>query len=206
MLLLLSSAFFTQLVVTLAFAAPTHDTVPLANITTQSASAHLAFTSASCRDIDDCRTLWNIIWSCIATMFICIWVAIHRDVPSPKESWLQGQMNEIVIPVIMTFLAPEATLAWAVDQFLDARKLYKELEQARLDREKRWVASVGRPSNTSEDTLVSRTRRRAISVEASQGEDEDLVDSKPNSEWLVLTTTGNAWKLTEDMELPHRRA
>jgi hypothetical protein len=26
----------------------------------------------------------SIIWSCLVTIFACIWVAVHRDVPRPR--------------------------------------------------------------------------------------------------------------------------
>lgn len=28
-----------------------------------------------------CRTIWDIVWSCVITIFACIWVAIHPNMP-----------------------------------------------------------------------------------------------------------------------------
>lgn len=36
---------------------------------------------SSCADLQDCRTIWNIVSSCIVTIFSCIWVAVHPNLP-----------------------------------------------------------------------------------------------------------------------------
>lgn len=59
------------------------------NATTMaSASAKLAILSArtdsECDTLGRCRTIWNIIWSCLVTIFACVWVAIHPNIPQPK--------------------------------------------------------------------------------------------------------------------------
>ena len=59
----------------------------LANSTFSSPLADITLTSSTCRDIDGCRTLLNIISSCLSTIFICVWIAVHPDVRSPEDSW-----------------------------------------------------------------------------------------------------------------------
>lgn len=39
---------------------------------------------SQCNTLGECRTIWDIIWSCLATIFVCIWVAIHPNIPRPK--------------------------------------------------------------------------------------------------------------------------
>jgi hypothetical protein len=39
---------------------------------------------SSCEDIGHCRTLLGIVWSCITTIFLCTWVAIHPNIPEPE--------------------------------------------------------------------------------------------------------------------------
>ena len=39
----------------------------------------------SCSDLSHCRSIWNIIWSCIVMIFSCTWVAVHPNVPCPKK-------------------------------------------------------------------------------------------------------------------------
>jgi hypothetical protein len=41
-------------------------------------------TSSSCKDIDNCRTILGIVWSCISTILLCTWVSIHPNIPEPE--------------------------------------------------------------------------------------------------------------------------
>ena len=47
-----------------------------------------------CTDLTHCRTIWEIVWSCLVTIFSRIWVADHTNVPCPKKretnGWIQG--------------------------------------------------------------------------------------------------------------------
>lgn len=61
---------------------PLNDTVELL---VSSSSSILTDPSDQCETIGHCRTVWNIIWSCLVTIFACIWVAIHPNVPQPKS-------------------------------------------------------------------------------------------------------------------------
>ena len=87
--------------------------------------------SDGCNNINGCRTLSQIIISCLGTIFACVWVAVHRDIPQPKYSWLRVQISWIGLVMVTAFI-PEWVLAWAVQQFLQAREYAKLLEEARL--------------------------------------------------------------------------
>ena len=87
--------------------------------------------SDGCNNIDGCRTLSQIIISCLGTIFACVWVAVHRDIPDPTHTWLEVQIVWIGL-VLMTLFIPELALVWAVYQFLQAREYAKSLEVARL--------------------------------------------------------------------------
>ncbi|KAI0062797.1 hypothetical protein BV25DRAFT_1915917 [Artomyces pyxidatus] len=104
----------------------------------------------SCTDIDGCRTRYNIIWSSLVTILACVWTAVHRNIPEPakaEESRLRhvaARVLEVAKIVVVTLLAPEWVLAWAVRQLLNARAFGKELEDARDEaarawKTKRWV-------------------------------------------------------------------
>jgi hypothetical protein len=92
---------------------------------------------SSCKDCGDCRTLLSIIWSCITTILLCTWVAIHPNVPEPVDTrdmgfWrkrahqLSCFFNDKMVMFICALLVPEYILAWAIRQFLMARKIAKE--------------------------------------------------------------------------------
>ncbi|KZP06529.1 hypothetical protein FIBSPDRAFT_804847, partial [Athelia psychrophila] len=74
----------------------------------------------------------GIITSCIATIFACIWVAVHPNIPGPNQSWASRQFESCKV-LVVTLLVPEWVLAWAVRQFLQARHYGKILERARAE-------------------------------------------------------------------------
>ena len=91
----------------------------------------------SCKDITHCRTIWNIIWSCLITIFSCTWVAVHPNVPCPRkrqansciERWILNPFRSFAehrLPLfVCALLVPEYVLAWAIRQYLSARKIAK---------------------------------------------------------------------------------
>ena len=77
-----------------------------------------------CNDLARCRTIWNIVWSCLVTIFSCTWVAIHPNIPCPKKRNPVISFAEHRLPLfICALLVPEYILAWAIRQFLTARKI-----------------------------------------------------------------------------------
>ena len=89
----------------------------------------------SCSDLSHCRSIWNIIWSCIVTIFSCTWVAVHPNVPCPKkregknrfQRWIRNPLMSFVEHRLLLFvcalLVPEYVLAWAIRQYLSAREI-----------------------------------------------------------------------------------
>lgn len=94
----------------------------------------------SCTDFNHCRSLASIVTSCLGTIFACVWVAVHKNMPGPKQTWISVQIESLKV-VVMTLLVPEWVLAWAVRQFLRAREIAEKLEKARLDAVKRGGGS-----------------------------------------------------------------
>src|SRR5277367_981875 len=92
---------------------------------------------SSCKDFDNCRSLLGIIWSCITTIFLCTWVAIHPNLPKPVDTRGMNILDKCVhgiscfctnklVLFICALLVPEYILAWAIRQRLMARKIAKE--------------------------------------------------------------------------------
>ncbi|KAJ7752863.1 hypothetical protein B0H16DRAFT_1459587 [Mycena metata] len=53
-------------------------------------------TEASCDcTINNCRTLFDIVWGCLATIFACTWVALHQNVPDPDLGWFSLLMRKL---------------------------------------------------------------------------------------------------------------
>ncbi|THU80826.1 hypothetical protein K435DRAFT_844962 [Dendrothele bispora CBS 962.96] len=94
----------------------------------------------SCFDIRSCRTVEEILYSCLAVVFACTWVAIHPNIPrhfdvskwdSPEvaDSFTISSARVIaqdVITMLLSLLAPELIILWALRQWFAARKIEKK--------------------------------------------------------------------------------
>lgn len=117
-----------------------------------SVSTNVSIPSQSCTDLNNCRTLNQIIVSCLVTILACVWFAVHPNLPAPKpkpsqhpkffvrtaqRAWsIVLDQREAAIVFFVALLAPEWILAWALRQAFRAWKLAGELEKARLGAQK----------------------------------------------------------------------
>ncbi|KAG1848942.1 hypothetical protein DFJ58DRAFT_704881 [Suillus subalutaceus] len=67
----------------------------------------------------DTRTLWDIIWSCVATLFACTWTAIHPNIPGMDEGRMTIFFRRLYI-MVLALIAPVLMVTWAAIQFLSA--------------------------------------------------------------------------------------
>ncbi|KAJ6565511.1 hypothetical protein DFH09DRAFT_1081665 [Mycena vulgaris] len=81
----------------------------------------------SCDDINNCRRLFDIIWGCLTTIFACIWVSVHPNVPPPDQGWLVLLWRRLRM-MLIAVIAPELMVGFAVRQLFAARKLSKEFD------------------------------------------------------------------------------
>jgi hypothetical protein len=89
-------------------------------------------TALDVRDFSPCsntRSLWDIIWSCAATLFACTWTAIHPNIPGMDEGKFAAFSRRLGIMTV-TLIAPELTITWATIQFLSARDTAKTFNDA----------------------------------------------------------------------------
>ncbi|KAG2367612.1 hypothetical protein BDR07DRAFT_1350801 [Suillus spraguei] len=90
------------------------------------ASPPLNGTSTPTPCVTDCpssiytRTLWDIIQSCIATLFACTWIAVHPNIPGMDEGIIVVFCRRLGI-MIVALIVPELMVTWATMQFLSAR-------------------------------------------------------------------------------------
>ncbi|THU80829.1 hypothetical protein K435DRAFT_972603 [Dendrothele bispora CBS 962.96] len=97
----------------------------------------------SCSDINSCRTVEEILYSCLAVVFACTWVAIHPNIPRRFEYDVDDP-DEIedsftissarvfaqdVITMILSLLAPELIVLWALRQWFASRQIAKKYSQ-----------------------------------------------------------------------------
>ncbi|KAH9955075.1 hypothetical protein BC827DRAFT_1142138 [Russula dissimulans] len=79
----------------------------------------------SCDDPNGCRSLGDIIRSCILTILLCTWVSMHPNIPSPYERWPRVAARRAGLMLLALFV-PEAVIAWALRQRLTATELAKK--------------------------------------------------------------------------------
>ncbi|KAH9959115.1 hypothetical protein BC827DRAFT_1344270 [Russula dissimulans] len=84
--------------------------------------------SPSCNDPNNCRSLWDIIRSCALTIFLCTWVSVHPNIPSPEEGWPRVTLRRVGL-MLATLVVPEAIITWALRQRVAAGKLAKEYRE-----------------------------------------------------------------------------
>ncbi|PVF91503.1 hypothetical protein CPB86DRAFT_770613 [Serendipita vermifera] len=91
----------------------------------------------ACDDINDCRKLIDIIWSCLTTIFACTWLTLHPNIPPPindqSRSFLQKRIFAVkkflrhqLPPFLVALIAPEWILARAMQQWTIANQISKE--------------------------------------------------------------------------------
>ena len=83
----------------------------------------------ACDDLAHCRTIWNIIWSCLVTIFACTYAAIHPNVPmsDPNRHWYSGLLRRARI-MICALIGPEFVIIWALRQWFAARRKLRNLK------------------------------------------------------------------------------
>ena len=81
--------------------------------------------ASSCTDLNNCRTIWNIVWSCLVTTFACTWVAVHPNVPKPGQNvnqrWYSRPLRRVRI-MLYTLIGPEFVIFWAWRQWKAANR------------------------------------------------------------------------------------
>ena len=73
------------------------------------------------------RTRFDIIWSCLSTLFICTWIAIHPNIPTRKRSPIWALWKRIRL-MIWALIVPELILIWAYKQWAAARYVAKRFK------------------------------------------------------------------------------
>ncbi|KAF7356029.1 hypothetical protein MVEN_00932400 [Mycena venus] len=86
--------------------------------------------SAACNDANNSRTLFDIVWSCLATIFACTWMSVHPNVPPPDQTQLALFWRRLKM-MLIGIITPEIMVGFAARQYFSARKLAKKLELSR---------------------------------------------------------------------------
>ncbi|KAF8551324.1 hypothetical protein OG21DRAFT_1512927 [Imleria badia] len=92
---------------------------------------HNVQASTSCPPPDGpTRSLWNILWNCVLTLLICVWHAIHPDVPPLEHKWWEFWRNlDTLIFAVSCFFLPELIVCIASRQWWNAWCKAKEFRE-----------------------------------------------------------------------------
>jgi hypothetical protein len=83
------------------------------------------------------RTVWDIVRTCLSTIFLCTWVSLHPNISStqdePDMGW-RGKLRKSLVDLLTyklplflwALLVPEYILAWAIRQYIMAGEIQKK--------------------------------------------------------------------------------
>jgi hypothetical protein len=77
-----------------------------------------------CSFVSQDRSIFNIVWFCAITMFICSWVGIHPDIPAHKRGRFWTFLRRLGLMILALFL-PEVIFWRAVVEWEMATKISK---------------------------------------------------------------------------------
>lgn len=70
----------------------------------------------------------DIIWSCISTVFLCLWSMLHLNVPGPHDTfstifWRKSRW------LLLGILAPEVPMMFACGQWSSAKRSVQKMRE-----------------------------------------------------------------------------
>ncbi|KAI6400659.1 hypothetical protein MCOR23_004718 [Pyricularia oryzae] len=66
------------------------------------------------------RGTWKVVWTCLATTFLCIWTLLCLNIPAPTDTWFV-LFRRRLLWMILAILGPEIVLTYAAGQWSRAR-------------------------------------------------------------------------------------
>jgi hypothetical protein len=70
------------------------------------------------------RSLWNIVWSSLVTLFACIWVSVHPNIPAPTDGRV-ALVKQRATLLLAAVIAPELIIMFAMRQWVCARRVMR---------------------------------------------------------------------------------
>lgn len=145
--------------------------------------------SLPCSDLGHCRSVLDIIWSCLGTIFACTWVAIHPNIPTPSH----GSISRRAKTFVFALIAPELIVLWAFRQWMASRRLARKYKEFGWTKTHGFFAIMGgfaiyydnqSWSTVNPGALEPYLRNREIDI--TQGEIEDKSKGDALAKALVL--------------------
>ncbi|KDR74669.1 hypothetical protein GALMADRAFT_42196, partial [Galerina marginata CBS 339.88] len=74
------------------------------------------------------RSTWDILWSCLATIFASSWVSVHPNILAPDEGPWRDSLQRLEL-MFWSVISPEVIVYWAASQWYGARHLVKKFRK-----------------------------------------------------------------------------
>ncbi|KAI4263851.1 MAG: hypothetical protein L6R42_001013 [Xanthoria sp. 1 TBL-2021] len=96
----------------------------------------------------DGRGTFDILWSCLITIFLCTWVSLHLNVPASHEQYRHLFFRKMRW-MVQAIMAPEFVLAFAIGQKVEAKKSVEQFRGLDLLRDNTFRTVDSAPSQRS---------------------------------------------------------
>jgi len=125
------------------------------------------------------RSSQDILWSSLATIFVCTWTVLHLNAPGFKDPERKILLRRIKW-FITVILAPEIVIAMALNQFLESRR------------------SVAAFAKYGRETEIETSKRpsKTISSNGPAPLKDDLVSGNEVSQRMEKNNFEGTWTLT----------
>ncbi|KAF9008033.1 hypothetical protein BDQ17DRAFT_1275967 [Cyathus striatus] len=70
------------------------------------------------------RSMTDIVWGCVSTVFLCTWLSIHMNAPAPREKSSKILWRRLKT-MYWALVAPELVMLWAIRQYYGASHILK---------------------------------------------------------------------------------
>ncbi|KDR76930.1 hypothetical protein GALMADRAFT_419489 [Galerina marginata CBS 339.88] len=95
---------------------------PISHVLRDAMPSTLDSASSQCVCSSQERSLWDILWSCLATIFACTWVSVHPNIPPSREPQWKTWLRRLEL-MSWALIAPELIVLWAMKQWFGARTM-----------------------------------------------------------------------------------
>lgn len=74
------------------------------------------------------RTIYDIVQSCLLTIFACVWTSTHPNINGPWDSGWTCLKRKMIV-TLYGLIAPEMVLSWALRQNLGAKEIAEKYNE-----------------------------------------------------------------------------
>ncbi|KAJ7151317.1 hypothetical protein C8R43DRAFT_886872 [Mycena crocata] len=160
----------------------------------------------SCDDINDCRKLFDIFWSCLVTVFACTWVSVHPNLPPPNLKWHARLWRRLKL-MLIAIIAPELMVGFAARQFFASRSYAKDFGISKTHGF--FICMGGFMSRSRHNPIVTEEQldeSLGFITDIRAVEDEDIKDkSKGDALSKGVALVQGLWFTTQCIARVHQR-